>query len=312
MINYDTIVTNMAAEQGQETVTRQDYFFKLPNEILSMICLHLSLRDMARCMRLCRRFKTILSSRDFRKDYLKSKVSFVQVNKDGAQHKLTRFNLDTLLNKWYCNWDDSDEMPGASDPTRYIFRPFPKMWSNGIVTPANFEPFAQDCDYNSFNRALYLLLKLRRMCRKFQVRTMPICSDMNSVPDICLFPWSHDNLPTPRDVLEIFNAHEVLAEDIDDVHVAEELGYMTGFRPSYIETEVDFEFYIQSLNNTFSKIKKKNQYETQLFQWLHKLFQPSLMFSCGTHSIEPQLYFHLTVLSPGWVGGIFTIVRLNM
>ena len=303
----------MAAEQGQQKtgMCLEDCFFKLPNEILSMICLHLSMRDVVRCMRLCKRFYAILSCKEFRKKYLKKSFKFVPVNKDGAQHKLTRFNLDKLLSKWCCFWDGSDTMPKASDPTRYIFRPFPLMWSNGVVTPANFEPFALDGDYNSFNKALYLVLKLRRMCRKFHIRTLPFDSEMNSVPDVCLFPWPHDDLPTPENVLKIFHAHEVLAQarNIDEAYVASKLPYKIGLSPDGVGSELLFDFYVKSLNNTFSKIRKRQEHEQKLFQWLHKLFQPSLFFCCGAGAIEPQLYFHLTILSPGWVGGILAVVQ---
>ena len=293
---------------------KEDLFCKLPEEILVMILQRLPVVDLLKCMQLCKRFKSVMGPQEFWKNYIQKNYKFEQVNEGNAQHEFTEPNLDILAKEWYCFWDNSNEMPPANDASRYVFRPFPQMWDNGIITPDKFAPFSEEnnYDYSSLNKALYLLLQLRQKCEEFQVSSCPYYSTMDSSLDVCLFAWSEKELPEPAQVLSIFNVHEEIirqrSESKEEVHLSEKLEYKL---EEYSDTEdIDYDRHITLLNNTFSKISENEDRQEELFKWLQNLFQPSLMFCAGKDAIHPQLYFHLTLLSPGWVGGVFATIGL--
>ena len=293
--------------------TTKDYFQQIPDEVLYMIFRRLSVPDLARCMRLCKRFQSMLTSQAFWKNYLNSHYSFVPVKLDGEKLETFEYtNLDQSINNWFCFWDDTCENPGANDPSRYVFRPLPQVWDNGVITPGGFELFAEGAnyDYYSFTKALHLLLALRQKCDEFHISSAPYYSTLDSVLDVCLFPWPGDKLPTPGNVHEIFHVHEKIISLSDQSELVSHAEVLTCPPHNSESDEFNYDENIVSLRNTFSTVNKNEERENDLFRWLQKLFQPSLMFCSGKDTIYPQLYFHLTVLSPGWVGGIFTTIGL--
>ena len=50
---------------------------------------------------------------------------------------------------------------------------------------------------------------------------------------------------------------------------------------------------------------KKNKVEFQ--KWLKRVFRPSNQIIVGEFEFNPDLYFHLTKLSPGYIGGLINI-----
>lgn len=299
----------MATEEAEKSLEADDSYFALPNEILSMIFVRLSFPDLTRCMRLSKRFKTMLTSNEFMKKYLKQNYNFLPVKLDAEKLKSPRYvNFDLITNCWFCFWDDSGDEPGANDPSRYIFRPLPQVWENGIITPVNFNPFAEDVnyDYHAFNKALYFLLTLSKKCDEFGLTCAPYYSSSDFPVDVCLFPWAGDELPKPKDVLEVFNVHKeiIVKSDMSGlVGVADSLPNNPSFESD------DYDETINSFQNTFSNMNT-NEENAKFHKWLKDLFQPSLMFCSGVNTIHPQLYFHLTILSPGWVGGVFSLAGL--
>lgn len=292
---------------------RQEFFLNLPDEFLLKMFKQLPVVDLLKCKLLCQRFKGLIEAQSFWKAYLQKNYIFEQVSKGKApDDDLTQYNLDVLAKEWYCFWDNSNEIPPANDRSRFVFKPFPQMWTNSIITPDTFSPFAEESrDYCAFHKAIYLLLELRRKCELFQVTSTPYCSTIDSALDVCLFPWKEKELPQPNQVLEIFHTHEEIirlrSENEEHIHVADRLDYELD---EYFEDETDYERDITLLNNTFSSISENEERQEELFQWLQNLFQPSLMFCAGKDAIHPQMYFHLTFLSPGWVGGAFTTISL--
>jgi hypothetical protein len=293
--------------------TTEDYFLQIPHEVLDMIFIRLSFQDLARCMRVCKRFKSMLTKQSFSKNYLKANYSFVPVELDARKLESFKYtNFDQSMNHWFCYWDGTYENPGSNDPSRYVFRPFPQVWDNGIVTPGGFDVFAEGANYNyhSLNKAFHLLLSLRRKCDEFQITSAPYYSTVDSELDVCLFPWQGDKLPTPEEVLKIFYVHEKIIQSQSDS--SELVGHADVLTiPPPEQDELEYDENITSLRNTFSSIIADNEeHQDDLFLWLQKFFQPSLMFCSGLDTIYPQLYFHLTLLSPGWVGGVFATIGL--
>ncbi|XP_028404603.1 uncharacterized protein LOC114527165 [Dendronephthya gigantea] len=181
------------------------------------------------------------------------------------------------------------------------------------MTPVNFNPFAEDVnyDYQAFNKALYLLLTLSKKCEEFGASCAPYYSTMDSSVDVCLFPWAGDELPRPEEVLEIFNVHKeiIVKSDMSElVGIADSLPNNPRFESDSSDDSYDEK--INSFENTFSNMQASEENLKEFHKWLMDLFQPSLMFCSGVNAIHPQLYFHLTILSPGWVGGVFSIAGL--
>lgn len=290
-----------------------EFFLYLPDEFLLKMFKQLPVVDLLKCTHLCKRFKGLIEAQSFWKAYLQKNYNFEQVSEGSAQHvELTQYNLDVLAKEWYCFWDGSNEIPPANDRSRFVFRPFPQMWTNGVITPDKFSPFPEESrDYYAFHKAIYLLLELRRKCEEFQVTSTPYYSTIDAVLDVCLFPWQEKELPQPKQVLEIFHTHEEIirlrSASEEHIHVADRLDYELD---ENFEDNSDYERNITLLNNTFSKISANEERQEELYQWLQNLFQPSLMFCAEKDALHPQLYFHLTFLSPGWVGGAFTTISL--
>jgi len=52
--------------------------------------------------------------------------------------------------------------------------------------------------------------------------------------------------------------------------------------------------------------EEKDNRRSQFVKWLKKTFQPSHQHIFGDGQLNPVLFFHLTELSPGYVGGLIS------
>ena len=121
-------------------------------------------------------------------------------------------------------------------------------------------------------------------------------NESDGVIEVCLFPWSKDTLPTPKDIITMFHFHPklsnnpmestTLSDDEDNYDQEDEIGW-NGLR-SFTEDD--------------------KQKAVNFFKWLKKIFTPFIYIGIGCDLMNPVACFLLGHIAPGWVGGVLTSV----
>jgi len=104
---------------------------------------------------------------------------------------------------WLCSWAHHEE-------EAWVFSKPPKRWKCGIVHLRDYalETHA-DLKYKDFCRAVYILSRIQKAAEPEELQLHCVAwgdKDVDLI-ETCLFPWSKDTLPTPQDILSMFNFH---------------------------------------------------------------------------------------------------------
>lgn len=153
------------------------------------------------------------------------------------------------------------------------------MWNCDIVVPYGLEPPDGTVEkLHHFLHAMRWMEKLRMKIDELDVR-----KELNIEP--CLMPWAKDRMPTPREVLDVFNAHiEIIrsAYDARTLNPQELRAYYGLLRTRY----------------------RGPKFSDALYYWFtDHAHRENLIFDCDADVVDPTPSFILTRLAPGWVGG---------
>ena len=119
-----------------------------------------------------------------------------------------------------------------------------------------------------------------------------------------LIPWDDQRLPTEEEVYgDIFHFHpEILEEITANTSISQERLYFHVF--SEHDSERDDE---RCLNSVFGRsLDEPIQGEANFFTWLQSVMVPSCNYIAGDGKFNPVAHFLMTILAPGWVGGVLT------
>ncbi|KAJ7340458.1 hypothetical protein OS493_003206 [Desmophyllum pertusum] len=90
----------------------------------------------------------------------------------------------------------------------WVFSDLPKRWKCGIVHLADYALEAdRELKYKDLCRAVYILSRIQREAKEFRIGLWSLGNEGDSSIEMCLFPWSKEALPTPDDILSMFNFH---------------------------------------------------------------------------------------------------------
>ena len=167
----------------------------------------------------------------------------------------------------------------ADIPDPYVFRPFPEMWRCGMVVPYGLDPPDGNLDkLHGFIRAMTWLGHFRR-----KIQELDLGRTLNIQP--CLMPWTLTRMPTPREVLDGFNAHIQIIRSATDGRTL---------------TPQELRSYYKLLCSRY----KGPKFSDKLYYWFtSNCKQANLAFDCDPDWVKPTPSFILTRLDPGWVGG---------
>jgi len=202
-------------------------------------------------------------------------------------------------NNWFCYWARYDNPEEA-----WVFSNPPKRWKCGIVHLADYAlETHDDLKYKDFCRAVYILSRIQKAAEPEELRLDCDAWGNEGVGliETCLFPWSNDTLPTPQDILSMFNFHP---EMHNHPMVKNKIGKMQVDRGS---ESADGESIGHVRWNTLSTSYKVDVKKAcRFFEWLEKIFSPMTLMGIGCERMNPIPCLILAHIAPGWVGGILS------
>lgn len=166
---------------------------------------------------------------------------------------------------------------------KYVFRPFPDFCKCGIVVPNTMNPPDGGLStYHSFLQAMQRVKQLREDLDYFK---------QASRIEVVMFQWFKKNLPSSREVLEIFNAHLDVIKNCDSARALTR----TEFKNSYQRLMME--------NPTQGIGIPRLSYELycHLADWVRDCV---IVFDTSRSVVFPAPCFVLTPLADGWMGGI--------
>ena len=297
-----------------------------PDLVLERVFLELNLREVLKCRLVCKQWENVIRCQSLWRQFCKKNCNFQLKNDnedDSSDSEKSRQKLNSVMyfeaRGWFSFglWENSLIKATSDDTERYVFRWGLRQWSNGIITSGDFDPFQMVKNYREFTKAVSLVLSLKKVCHDDQNINCSGCyNDMESQLDVCLFPWDKGTLPSPKELLQCFSVHpgiiklieekdiDVVSERLDFILPDDETKLRSDPAGSYIQLQ-------RTLNSTFNFMTSKDERKiAETYKWLQKFYQPSLMCYASARGIHPQPYFHITLLSQGWAGGIITTLNL--
>lgn len=256
-------------------------------EVIEKIALFLPLPDVAKCMRVCRQWKEILSSKQFCKQYVYSYYDLrVEEQPSGM------LQMWTEPTSWFCYWDDYEQ------PNAWVFSVVPKRWKCGIVHLADYDLKKHtDLNYKDFLRALYILSRIQKAAKPDA-----LCLDSSawgnegSGPvEVCLFPWTKDALPTSEEICSMFHFHPKMHRNPMVTHDIREMQVTGSSEDGHVEWNTLHTGYGIDVTKAI-----------RFFEWLEKIFTPLVRIGIGVEQMNPIPTFMLAHIAPGWVGGILS------
>ena len=249
---------------------------RLPFHVCRHIFVLLPLPDIARCMRVCKEWRSLIDTCMFW-------TSYVQHNYDLSIREPPR---KSPLFAWKHRSRSCLQLQSADQPA-YLFRPFPDLWWCHILVPYAMAPPQGDIDtHHHFIQALELLGSLNQRLRYHRL-------DHLMVP--CLLPWFRDRMPSSYEVLSLMRAHQEIIHHTQDAK-------------SLNATEMRYFYSIWNSNNAGhvgSGIPK------DLYEWIaHWAPDNCILFDGNIDICRPTPCFIITRLAPGWVGGLLYAVGL--
>ena len=120
-----------------------------------------------------------------------------------------------------------------------------------------------------------------------------------------LIPWDGEELPTEEQVyIDTFHFHpEVIEEMTANTFVSKEKLYFHAFSDHDQDREEE-----RCLNSVFGRyvLNENTQDEANFFAWVQNVMVPSCYYIAGDAKLNPVVHFFMTILAPGWVGGVLT------
>lgn len=264
---------------------------ELPSELIQAIVVKLPLKDVVTCMCICKKWKDVITTDSFWKNYTFHWFDF-------SLEEGPTGNLNEWQNDWFCYWDDT-----YGEPTNeHVFSTPPKRWKDsGIIHPASFDIKQNNIrSYRDFFKCLWILQKINKGAEEYELDCPAYGNEGSSRLEVCLFPWEKEKLPGNNDVGALFAFDEHMCSE--DAAYGEE----KDTEPLELETEEDDDQLC--LGERITSFQTGNPAARSYLEWLQKLFVPSVMMCFGMEQMNPVPVFILTQLAPGWVGGFFTSV----
>ncbi|XP_028397376.1 uncharacterized protein LOC114521157 isoform X2 [Dendronephthya gigantea] len=294
---------------------------QLPVDILYTIFLHLSLRDVLRCVQVCKSWKILLNDKYFWKMYIQRNFDLGIKCDFSNEGPMAQWS-----DKWHCYFED--DVDNKDDI--YVMRPFPSMWNCRVVHPHGLDPLSGDVKtLQGLCRSLEILIYMRNESSRLGMCNDTRCSaKYKGKHDICavLFPWDKEDLPTPLELLdEIFHFHpQIFAyyfnypNDMGELQ-ENKLNFhlVRDNTPDSSDYEEDEEHDLDEkpcLNRIcemdFPDKDTMQKFEDcqKFYKWLQPIMDPSLTVYAGEEKFNPVAVFMVTHLAPGWVGGALTAV----
>ncbi|XP_028397377.1 uncharacterized protein LOC114521158 [Dendronephthya gigantea] len=294
---------------------------QLPVDILYTILIHLSLRDVLRCIQVCKAWKILLNDKYFWKMYIQRNFDL------GIKFDFSNEGpMAQWSDEWYCYFED--DVDNKDDI--YVMRPFPSMWNCRVVHPHGLDPLSGDVKtLQGLCRSLEILIYMRSELSRLGISNGTQCSANEGNHDICavLFPWDKEDLPTPLELLdEIFHFHpEIFAYYTNHPNDKGELRknklhfhlLVPDNASDSSDYEEDEEHDLEEkpcLNRIFGMdFPDKDtmwmcEDSQKFYEWLQPIMYPSLTVYAGEDKFNPVAVFMVTHLAPGWVGGALTAV----
>ena len=225
---------------------------------------------------------------------------------------LNRFNCPTLVKQtqWMCYFEHHDEEDA------YVIRPFPSMWKCGVVVPDGLDPLSFDTKHlQGLCRSLEILVHMRKGRKEFGLACGSECTGNEGCNQlsVVLMPWEGDEvIPNALTIFsKIFEFYQEIWDNPQSIccqSFDEKLYFHLDEHPR------DERPKRACLNKVFGRPHqnfwkdKEYNYEKELdfFTWLQNIMVPSRRYIAGESKMNPVAEFFITVLAPGWVGGILT------
>ena len=121
--------------------------------------------------------------------------------------------------------------------------------------------------------------------------------------EVCLFPWSRDTLPTPEDILAIFQFHPEMHRDpmtdseVMDMEIEEKEGDIKRGHVLW-----------NTLGTSYDVDLEK---AIGFFEWMKKIFSSFIRIGIGCDQMNPVPCFILAQIAPRWAGGVLTSLALT-
>ncbi len=252
---------------------------QLPFQACKKIFLHLSLQDLANCMLVCKEWRSLIDTCAFWRLYTDYHYNFMPKKPERASPLAEwKYNASCLRTRHTVFVHNKPVVQA-----KYIFRPFPDCCACGIVVPYTMTPPDGGLGtYHTFLQAIDLVKQLRDDLDYFK---------QFSRIEVVLFQWFKQNLPSSKEVLELFNCHPDIIASCDSARALTQ----TEFKNSY--QKLMMELPGQGLG------LPRLSYELfcHISDWVQDCV---LIFETNRNVVLPAPCFILTPLCDGWMGGI--------
>ena len=252
---------------------------QLPFQTCKKIFLNLPLRDLANCMLVCKEWRSLIDTCAFWRLYTNYHYNFMLGKPERA----------SPLAEWKYNPTCLKTRPAVlvnNKPVvqaKYVFRPFPDYCACGIVVPYTLSPPDGGLGtYHSFLQAIQLVKQLRDELDYFK---------QSSRIEVVLFQWFKENLPSSKEVLEIFNTHVDIIYNCNSARALTRTEFKNSYQMLMMESpgqgigipRISYELY------------------SHIADWVQDCV---IVFDTNRNVVQPAPCFILTPLSDGWMGGI--------
>ncbi|RMX61143.1 hypothetical protein pdam_00016685 [Pocillopora damicornis] len=257
----------------------------LAPEVFYQIMVNLELKDIRICMCVCKKWRLLLSTGYFWRNYMNHSFDFT----DQDEERLTGM-LHELGSSWFFGWGQG-MVQGLPDGD--LFEELPRRWKSGIVHPVGPDVRSKVPDYKAMYESLHQLQKLQDEVNEREIVYTGSSENSGECPvDMLLFPWEHDKLPSQEEVMEIFHLNTNLRLDV--TYERSEKSFAEG----------------KELERIF-KCRRKLPSESIFYEALPKVLDDGFIkvhvdYQGRSNTFRPCPVFILTQLSPGWCGGVLT------
>ncbi|XP_013386788.1 uncharacterized protein LOC106156208 [Lingula anatina] len=187
---------NVGMEQSKSTSTEGESplpDYNLPCHILEEIVLKLSdLKDVLRCLRVCKTWSRILNRVSFWKRYVQSHYDLEAADDPSSDEVLANWQGDRFFIYFV----------EEGNPEYYVFKPFPVLLKCGIIVGSGFKLPDGDTGqhFATLTIAVDKLLTLKKKSAKFECNVMAYGNEGDGPHAIWLMPWNDSGMPSGKEV----------------------------------------------------------------------------------------------------------------
>ena len=242
----------------------------LPFHVCAAIFVHLTLPDLARCMLVCKEWRSLIDTCWFLRFYLQSHFDLDPI--------APGTDVGPVLSRWKLKSEpDTANITDVSDDC--VFTQFPIQWKCGIVLPADAPRPEGNIDVlHACLQTVSWLTRVRERIRD---------SHLSDRVEVCMLYWTRDSMPLPKEVLRMFHVNT------DNIHTQSASKELTK----------------QELFCYYGILTKRHNgctLDSALYHWLISTTSgKSIIFDCSCKTWAcPTMAFFLTRLSADWIGGL--------